>query len=109
MRAARSKLDTLLALLNSAAQEAIAEYEHALSLRPDFAPAHYNLANALAAIGGVLVVIGHAYSGILDAGHLRLRLVGEASIFAIYSLILCLCLCLPALVVTRGRSSFSSS
>jgi len=27
MRAARSKLDTLLALLNSAAQEAIAEYE----------------------------------------------------------------------------------
>jgi hypothetical protein len=28
MRAARSKLDTLLALLNSAAQEAIAEYEN---------------------------------------------------------------------------------
>jgi tetratricopeptide (TPR) repeat protein len=41
------------------AQAAIAQYERALHLRPDYAEAHYNLGNALLPTGKVPEAIGH--------------------------------------------------
>jgi hypothetical protein len=62
------------------------------------------VANALAALGGVLVVALHLYVGISAGGSSVLRPVGEATIFVLFGWILSLCLSASALILTRGRS-----
>ena len=62
------------------------------------------VANTLAALGGVVVVALHLYAGILDSGRPVLRPVGEETIFLLFGWILSLILCVPALILTRGRS-----
>jgi hypothetical protein len=57
-----------------------------------------------AALGGFLVIGVHFAVGLLDSGRLRLRPVGEASGFLVPAWILCALLCLPALIISRGRS-----
>jgi O-antigen ligase len=62
------------------------------------------LANALAAVGGVLVVGLHADAGVLENGHPLLRPIGEPNIYVFFGWFLGLGLSVPALVMTRGRS-----
>ncbi len=62
------------------------------------------VANTLAALGGVLVVGLHLYAGVRAGGRSVLRPVGEATIYVLFGWILSFGLCVPALILTRGRS-----
>jgi hypothetical protein len=62
------------------------------------------LANALATVGGVIVVALHIYAGVLEKGHPLLRPIGEPNIYVFFGWIFGIGLSVPALVLTRGRS-----
>jgi hypothetical protein len=62
------------------------------------------MSNALAGLSGLLVVVLHVYVGILSEGHPVLRPIGEPTIYAYFGWVLTVALCVPILVLTRGRS-----
>jgi hypothetical protein len=62
------------------------------------------VANTLAALGGLLVVGLHLYAGTRAGGRSVLRPVGELTIYVLFGWILSFALCVPALILTRGRS-----
>lgn len=61
-------------------------------------------ANALAALSGLLVVVLHVYAGVRSRGHLVWRPVGEPTIFVLVGWMVSIALCVPVLIMTRGRS-----
>jgi hypothetical protein len=62
------------------------------------------IVNALAALSGLLVVALHLYAGVLSKGHPVWRPIGEPILFIFFGWIVSVASCVPALIVTRGRS-----
>ena len=62
------------------------------------------IANVLAALSGVVVIVLHIYAGVLSMGHPVLRPIGEPTMLLFVGWIVSVALCTPVLVLTRGRS-----